>query len=59
MVKTSSYTHPLDALNSAEIQACSSACASYAADHELDNLRFNVVSLKVHKEYRVWHLQKP
>lgn len=47
MVKAPSYGHPLDALTAEEIRACSKACNTYAAEHELDALRFNVVSLKV------------
>lgn len=47
MVKARSYHHPLDALTAEEIQACSRACATYAEDKGLDNLRFNVISLKV------------
>lgn len=47
MVKATSYHHPLDALSAGEIKACSRACVSYAEAKGLDNLRFNVVSLKV------------
>ena len=47
MVKISSYGHPLDALGAEEIKACSKACSLYAEQHELDALRFNVISLKV------------
>ena len=47
MVKASSYGHPLDALSAEEIKTCSKACSVYADQHELDALRFNVVSLKV------------
>ncbi len=47
MVKVSSYGHPLDALGAEEIKACSKACSLYAEQHELDALRFNVISLKV------------
>ncbi|DBA72671.1 TPA: putative terpene-alkaloid biosynthetic cluster [Trebouxia sp. C0005] len=46
MVKASSYGHPLDALSAEEIKACSKACSAYAEQHELDALRFNVISLK-------------
>ena len=55
MVKATSYHHPLDALSAGEIKACSRACAAYAEAKGLDNLRFNVVSLKVkvsHKSTR-------
>jgi Cu2+-containing amine oxidase len=47
MVKASSHGHPLDALSAEEIKACSKACSNYAEQHELDALRFNVISLKV------------
>ena len=47
MVKASSYGHPLDALRAEEIKACSNACSVYAEQHELDALRFNVISLQV------------
>lgn len=47
MVKASSYGHPLDPLSAEEIKACSKACSDYAEQHELDALRFNVISLKV------------
>ena len=47
MVKASSHGHPLDALSAEEIKACSKACSDYAEHHELDALRFNVISLKV------------
>ena len=47
MTKAISYTHPLDPLSAEEVEACSRACASYAAAADLDNLRFNLISLKV------------
>ena len=47
MVKAPTYGYPLDALTADEIIACSKACTLYAEEHELDALRFNVVSLQV------------
>ena len=47
MAKAASYTHPLDPLAASDIEACGRACEIYAADADLDNLRFNLISLKV------------
>lgn len=52
MTKATSYTHPLDPLAVEEVEACSRACASHAADAGLGKLRFNVISLKVQTQVR-------
>ena len=52
MAKATSYNHPLDPLAAQEVETCSRACASYAAEAGYSNVRFNLISLKVSLQSR-------
>ena len=52
MTKATSHNHPLDPLAAQEVEACSRACASHAADAGYKNVRFNLISLKVSVQVR-------
>ncbi len=52
MTKAISYNHPLDPLAAQEVEACSHACGSYAATAGYQNVRFNLISLKVSLQAR-------
>ena len=52
MTKAISYNHPLDPLVAQEVETCSHACALYAAEARHQNVRFNLISLKVSLQVR-------